>query len=99
MNVSSGSGGGSTQQIKLNHSEVMAKLNEALKSLERLQLKAPAQEQLGRNKLNYTDAWIQREQNIQLLLKEYIATVEKNIEDTKANVEALKQQDEAITRS
>jgi|GEM_PF-648745 aspartyl/asparaginyl beta-hydroxylase (cupin superfamily) len=99
MNVSPGSGGGSAQQIKLNHSAVMAKLNEVMHNLERLQLNPPAQEQLGRNKLNYTDAWIQREQNIQLLLKEYIATVEKNIEDTKANVEALKKQDEAITRS
>ncbi|MGM0852569.1 MAG: DUF5344 family protein [Bacillota bacterium] len=99
MNVNPGSGGGSAQQIKLNHTAVMAKLDEAINSLERLQLNPPAQEQLGRNKLNYTDAWIQREQNIQLLLKEYIATVEKNIEDTKANVEALKQQDEAITRS
>jgi hypothetical protein len=99
MNVNPGSGGGSAQQIKLNHTAVMAKLNEVINSLERLQLKPPAQEQLGRNKLNYTDAWIQREQNIQLLLKEYIATVEKNIEDTKANVEALKQQDEAIIRS
>jgi hypothetical protein len=99
MNVNPGSGCLSAQQIKLNHSAVMAKLNEAINSLEQLQLNPPAQEQLGRNKLNYTDAWIQREQNIQLLLKEYIATVEKNIEDTKANVEALKQQDEAITRS
>jgi Family of unknown function (DUF5344) len=99
MNVNTGSGSGSGQQIKLDHSAVMAKLNEVISSLERLQLSPPAQEQLGRNKLNYTDAWIQREQNIQLLLKEYIATVEKNIEDTKANVEALKEQDEAITRS
>jgi hypothetical protein len=99
MNVNTGSGGGSGQQIKLDHSAVMAKLNEVISSLERLQLNPPAQEQLGRNKLNYTDAWIQREQNIRLLLKEYIATVEKNVEDTKANVEALKEQDEAITRS
>lgn len=99
MNVTPGSGGGSAQQIKLNHHAVMAKLNEVMHNLERLQLNPPAQEQLGRNKLYYTDAWIQREQNIHQILKEYIAVVEKNIQDTKANVEALKEQDEAVTKS
>ncbi|UXH46458.1 YwqI/YxiC family protein [Rossellomorea vietnamensis] len=99
MNVNPGSGGGSAQQIKLNHHAVMAKLNEVMHNLERLQLNPPAQEQLGRNKLHYTDAWIQREQNIHQILKDYIAVVEKNIQDTKANVEALKQQDEAVTKS
>ncbi|RIW30400.1 hypothetical protein D3H55_16840 [Bacillus salacetis] len=99
MNVISGPGGGSGQQIKLNHAAVMAKLNDVINSLERLQMNPPAEGQLGRNKLGYTDAWIQREQNIHQLLKEYIAVVEKNVEDTKANVTSLKEQDEAITRS
>ncbi|WP_113929472.1 YwqI/YxiC family protein [Bacillus sp. P14.5] len=99
MNVNSGSGGGSGQQIKLNHAAVMAKLNDVMSSLQRLQINPPAEGQIGRNKLDYTDAWMQREQSIHQLLKEYITVVEKNVEDTKANVNTLKEQDEAITRS
>ncbi|MGA9289847.1 MAG: YwqI/YxiC family protein [Anaerobacillus sp.] len=93
------SGGGSSTEIKLNYSEVMSKLEEAKIALQHLTLPEPSSGQLGRNKMNYTDAWINREQNLQRLLKDYMTVVLQNLEDTKANVDSLKEQDEAITRS
>ncbi|MYL62228.1 hypothetical protein GLW07_02545 [Bacillus hwajinpoensis] len=93
------SGGGSSTEIKLNYSEVMTKLEVAKNAVQHLTLPEPSTGQLGRNKMNYTDAWINREQNLQRLLKDYMTVVQKNIEDTKANVDSFKEQDEAITRS
>ncbi len=93
------SGGGSSTEIKLHYSEVIAKLEKAKNAVQHLTLPEPSSGQLGRNKLNYTDAWINREQNLQSLLKDYMTVVQKNLEDTKANVDSLKEQDEAITRS
>ncbi|MGG1688412.1 YwqI/YxiC family protein [Pseudalkalibacillus sp. NRS-1564] len=93
------SGGGSSTEIKLNYSEVMTKLEEAMSAVQHLTLPEPSGGQLGRNKMNYTDAWINREQNLQSLMKDYMTVVQKNLEDTKANVDSLKEQDEAITRS
>ncbi|MBF0705397.1 YwqI/YxiC family protein [Alkalihalobacillus hwajinpoensis] len=93
------SGGGSSTEIKLNYSEVMTKLEEAMNAVQHLTLPEPSAGQLGRNKINYTDAWINREQNLQRLLQDYMTVVQKNLEDTKANVDSLKEQDEAITRS
>ncbi|MGE6203852.1 YwqI/YxiC family protein [Guptibacillus hwajinpoensis] len=92
------SGGGSSTEIKLNYSEVMTKLEEAMNAVQHLTLPEPSAGQLGRNKMNYTDAWINREQNLQRLLQDYMTVVQKNLEDTKANVDSLKEQDEAITR-
>ncbi|WP_257348169.1 YwqI/YxiC family protein [Pseudalkalibacillus decolorationis] len=99
MHVRSIGGGTSSQQIKLNHAVVMAKLGEVKSALESLQLAPPPSEQLGQNKLSYTDFWQEREQGIHKMIKEYISVVEKNIDDTKANVDSLKEQDEAITRT
>lgn len=93
------SDGGSSTEIKLNYSEVITKLEEAKNAVQHLTLPEPSSGQLGRNKMNFTDAWTSREQNLQSLLKEYITVVQKNLEDTKGNVDSLKEQDEAITRS
>ncbi|MEC1901614.1 YwqI/YxiC family protein [Bacillus atrophaeus] len=50
----------------------------------------------GKNKLDYTSKYDEREENIRTMLGDYKKAVHKNIEDTKDNVDSLKEQDEAI---
>ena len=85
-------------QIKLDYSEVIGQLNDAERALEVLTLPSPSEEELGQNQLAFTKKWLEREENIKQMLKAYIIAVQKNIEDTRANVAILKKQDEAIVK-
>lgn len=86
------------QKIKLDYSEVTQQLNDMERALEALTLPSPPEDELGQNKLGFTDKWIEREEYIKLMVIDYKMAVQKNIEDTRANVTALKKQDEAIVR-
>ncbi|WP_390894853.1 DUF5344 family protein, partial [Bacillus spizizenii] len=48
------------------------------------------------NSLDYTKKYHDREENIKTMLGDYKKAVQKNIGDTKDNVDSLKEQDEAI---
>ncbi|OIK03630.1 hypothetical protein BIV59_22475 [Bacillus sp. MUM 13] len=84
------------QEIKLKHDSVISQLSKTKTALEALTLNSPAK--AGSNTLDFTSHWKEREEQITELLKGYIAVVQKSIEDTKAGVDLLKHQDEAIIR-
>ncbi|MBM7605175.1 hypothetical protein JOC75_003198 [Metabacillus crassostreae] len=85
--------------IKLNYQAVIKDLNEAKAALHHVKLATPSSGDLGKNKLDYTSYFLEREARIHQLINEYVSIVEKNLEDTKVNVRSLKEQDEAITRN
>ncbi|MTH55082.1 hypothetical protein GKZ89_16885 [Bacillus mangrovi] len=82
--------------IKLEHTGVMKQLEDMEKALSRIVIESPDEISLGENKLAYTDAWLASEQLVKELLEQYVQAVKQNIEDTKANITHLKEQDEAI---
>lgn len=82
--------------IQLNHKEVVAKLNEIRNAVEALSLKGPSAGSLGENKLDFTTKWLEREMSLHELVSQYKEAVLKNLEDTRDNVNTLKEQDEAI---
>ncbi|WP_273129697.1 YwqI/YxiC family protein [Bacillus weihaiensis] len=84
--------------IKLNYGTVVKELNEAKSALQSINLRSPRSKEMGKNKLDYTSYFLEREAQIHQLLSEYVSIVEKNIDDTKVNVRSLKEQDEAVTR-
>ncbi|MEK1832162.1 DUF5344 family protein [Priestia megaterium] len=45
---------------------------------------------LGKNSLDTTEKWEAREQEIQTLISTYIKALNKNVKDTKSNVDLLK---------
>jgi hypothetical protein len=81
-------------QIKLNHAEMMKQLDEIKRALDALVLEGPAN--VGQNKLDFTQKWQEREEMIHQFVSQYVTIVQKNVEDTRANVDSLKEQDEAI---
>jgi hypothetical protein len=81
-------------QIKLNHAEMMKQLDEIKRALDALVLEGPAD--VGQNKLDFTQKWQEREEMIHQFVSQYVTIVQKNVEDTRANVDSLKEQDEAI---
>ncbi|TDL77915.1 YwqI/YxiC family protein [Peribacillus frigoritolerans] len=81
-------------QIKLNHAEMMKQLDEIKRALDALVLDGP--EDAGQNKLDFTVKWQEREEMIHQFVSQYVTIVQKNVEDTRANVDSLKEQDEAI---
>jgi hypothetical protein len=81
-------------QIKLNHAEMMKQLDEIKRALDALVLEGPAD--VGQNKLDFTQKWQEREEMIHQFVSQYVTIVHKNVEDTRANVDSLKEQDEAI---
>jgi hypothetical protein len=85
--------------IKLNYEAVIKELNEVKSALANVTIEPPQSSDLGKNRLDFTTYWLEREARIHQLISEYVEVVEKNIEDTKANVRSLKEQDEAITRN
>ncbi|WP_419881019.1 YwqI/YxiC family protein [Peribacillus sp. B-H-3] len=85
-------------EIKLKHDAVISQLSKTKTALEALTLKTPAENAAGSNKLDFTSHWLEREGNLAELLKSYMAIVQKNIEDTKAGVDLMKHQDEAMIR-
>ncbi|XQY91806.1 YwqI/YxiC family protein [Metabacillus sp. HB246100] len=84
--------------IKLNYGTVVKEFNEAKSALQSINLRSPSSKEMGKNKLDYTRYFLEREAQIHQLLSEYVSIVEKNIDDTKVNVRSLKEQDEAVTR-
>ncbi|MFC9597690.1 DUF5344 family protein [Peribacillus butanolivorans] len=46
--------------------------------------------------MEFTSKWIERETNLEKVFEQYIKIVQKNVEDTRANIDLLKEQDEAI---
>ncbi|MCM3164002.1 DUF5344 family protein [Metabacillus litoralis] len=85
-------------KIQLIHSDVMDKLDEVQKAIENVKLEDAPVSLLGENYLTYTIEWKEREQNIIRLIDDYMKELEKNVADTKINVTAMKNQDEAISR-
>ncbi|MGD7044719.1 YwqI/YxiC family protein [Jeotgalibacillus proteolyticus] len=85
--------------IKLHHHTVTQALLDVERALADVTLTAPPVSSLGDNQLAFTKAWEEREQGIQELLDAYQQIVQKTIEDTKANVDLLKKQDESIVRN
>ncbi|WP_338778772.1 DUF5344 family protein [Metabacillus sp. FJAT-52054] len=83
--------------IKLKHADVVDQLNQISQTLEQLNLPLPSTELLGENKLRLTAEWIKRENEIHNMIEEYKRAVQKNIEDTRANIDYLREQDESIT--
>ncbi|MCO0596221.1 YwqI/YxiC family protein [Peribacillus butanolivorans] len=49
--------------------------------------------------MEFTSKWIERETNLEKVFEQYIKIVQKNVEDTRANIDLLKEQDEAIAHS
>lgn len=86
------------QRIKLDYSEVIQQLNDVKQALSELHLPSPSEAELGQNQLTFTKEWLQREENLQKMVIQYMQAVQKNVEDTHANVDILKKQDEAIVK-
>lgn len=86
------------QEIKMEYSSVMRELGNAMQKLVVLTLPYINEGSLGKNQLEYTDQWLEREAHLKIFLESYMGVVQKNIEDTEANVTMLRDQDEAIQR-
>lgn len=84
-------------EIKLDHAQVTAQLNNVKSALLALKLPSPSPGAIGQNMLDFTDKWLEREEQIHKLLEMYITAVQKNVDDTQSNIDSLKKQDEAIT--
>ncbi|MTH55001.1 hypothetical protein GKZ89_16480 [Bacillus mangrovi] len=83
--------------VKLEHDEVMKQLEDMIKALNDLKLETFNKEELGENEMAFTKMWLEKEEYVQKTAAEYVTAVLKNIEDTKDNVNYLREQDEAIT--
>lgn len=77
--------------IKLDHQLVVSKIEQAKRHLE-------AFVQVGDNRLNYVDTFKGQELEINELIGAYLEVVMYNLEDTRINVNLIKQQDASITR-
>ena len=84
--------------IKLNHANAISKLSNAEQAVQSIDLIRTPTSKLKDNKLDFTTEWKEREERMESLIEEYKKIVLKNIADTKDNIDALKEQDEAITR-
>ncbi|MGC4378121.1 YwqI/YxiC family protein [Fictibacillus sp. Mic-4] len=86
-------------EVKLKYDVVMQKLNGVQKALDALTLPEPPSDLLGINELGFTTKWKEREGHLHKNVSEYKKVVLKNVEDTRANVDLLKKQDEAVVRN
>ncbi|MGG3567178.1 YwqI/YxiC family protein [Priestia megaterium] len=83
--------------IKLDYADVIKKLEAVSTAIGNLSIsKMP---DLGKNSLDTTEKWAAREEEIQTLISTYIKALNKNVKDTKSNVDLLKEQDESIIHS
>ncbi|PEJ37535.1 hypothetical protein CN689_01165 [Peribacillus butanolivorans] len=85
--------------IKLNHPAVTKQVNQVKTALGTVTHGNLPADELGNNKLEFTSKWIDREANLEKVFERYIKIVQKNVEDTQANIDLLKEQDDAITHS
>lgn len=83
--------------IKLRYEDVMQTLKDVEQTIKHLSL--PDNLDMGENVLDTTKEWKTSEADLGELLKTYITALEKSVDDTKANVDLLKEQDEAMVRS
>ncbi|MCL1631248.1 YwqI/YxiC family protein [Sporolactobacillus sp. CPB3-1] len=81
-------------QIELNSSVTDSRINEAERALRAVPMLKSIS--CGHNHLAATSAWQEGEQMMRQLLSAYVAGVQKNIADTRANVALLRRQDEVI---
>lgn len=81
-------------EIKLKYDTVIKTLESVKDALADVTIGAAGSN--GKNSLDYTKKYHEREENIKTMLGDYKKAVQKNIEDTKDNVDSLKEQDEAI---
>ncbi|MBA4535559.1 YwqI/YxiC family protein [Bacillus aquiflavi] len=85
--------------IKLNYEAVIKQLNHIKTALNASSIKEAPTGSLGQNKLEFTQEWIKLENSIQTAFSQYKQIVHKNVDDTRANVDLLKKQDEAVIKS
>ncbi|MET1178806.1 YwqI/YxiC family protein [Peribacillus simplex] len=85
--------------IKLNHPAVTKQVDQVKTALGTVTLGNLPAGELGSNKLEFTSKWIDREINLEKVFEQYIKIVQKNVEDTRANIDLLKEQDEAIAHT
>ncbi|MEG7379490.1 YwqI/YxiC family protein [Bacillus subtilis] len=81
-------------EIKLKYDTVIKTLETVKNALAGVSIGAAGSN--GKNNLEYTKKYHEREASIKTMLGDYKKAVQKNIEDTKDNVDSLKEQDEAI---
>ncbi|MBP3041623.1 YwqI/YxiC family protein [Bacillaceae bacterium Marseille-Q3522] len=84
--------------IKMYHSELMGQLKIAEQALHHVELPHFPSDQLGKNQLSFTEKWLEREDFLVKMIAEYLEIVDKNLEDTRANIDLIKKQDEAIVK-
>ncbi|MFJ7637951.1 YwqI/YxiC family protein [Peribacillus sp. NPDC097225] len=85
--------------IKLNHAVVTKQVSQVKTAVDGTTIGALPADQLGNNDLSFTSKWEERETNLEKTFNQYLTIVKKNLEDTRANVDLLKEQDEAITHN
>ncbi|MBO0999533.1 YwqI/YxiC family protein [Bacillus sp. SD075] len=85
--------------IKLNHPAVTKQVDQVKTALGTVTLGNLPAGELCNNKLEFTSKWIDRETNLEKVFEQYIKIVQKNVEDTRANIDLLKEQDEAIVHT
>lgn len=84
--------------IKLDYETVIQTLEEIDRVIGKLSLPSLSPDTLGQNQLNFTTQWLLREETIHTLVTQYKEVVLKNVDDTKANVDLLKEQDETMVK-
>ncbi|MFB1052156.1 YwqI/YxiC family protein [Paraliobacillus sp. JSM ZJ581] len=90
----SSSGG---KEIKLPFYLFKSQLDQAIWRLNQLKFPKP-DDNYGRNQLNFTKEWLEREESIHQLFTQYKEIVRSNIDDTERSVKKLKEQDESMIR-
>ncbi|MCU9614790.1 YwqI/YxiC family protein [Caldibacillus lycopersici] len=82
------------EQIKLDYFTVKKHLDLMNEQVNRISFTMPFEGDIGRNKLEFTDKWMDREAKFYSLLVQYKEILKKNLEDTYVSIELLKSQDE-----
>ncbi|WLR42876.1 YwqI/YxiC family protein [Bacillus carboniphilus] len=84
--------------IKLDYGTVIKQLEEIEGMVQRLEGSLSCYS-VGVNQLPFIEQWDEREDSINQLVRQYKEEVLKSIDDTKANVQLIKDQDEAILKN
>lgn len=84
--------------IQLKHADAVAQIERMQTALNAVQLETFNPSDLGRNDSGISANFMDGEAYVEMLMNQYIELLQKNLLDTRANVDLLKRQDEAITR-
>ncbi|MBM7542019.1 DUF5344 family protein [Amphibacillus cookii] len=84
--------------IQLNHQQVVAKIEQCKRDIEAFSVKAPPNSKLTGNHLNYAEQFKERERDINDLINIYLEVTMYNLEDTRANIDLIQEQDASIIR-